>query len=126
MHLRSNYNEDYAYFMKPTCNAYTGVVGFGIYFGILLRVHFSKVSQQTWVGTPVILIKVHSGQCIRCSSVSEKSAAHISLSFFLQDLLQTFFSLQDGDPYYDANSNMVTFIKRNGAKCIALDERPLY
>jgi hypothetical protein len=84
-----NYN-DYAYFMKPTCNAYTGVIEFGIYFDdYCSESAASKVSlNKLGLGlSDSIFQEFYSGQCIDCSeSVSEQCPSIITLSYFLQNL----------------------------------------
>jgi hypothetical protein len=94
-----NYN-DYAYFMKPTCNAYTGVIEFGIYFDdYCSESATSKVSlNKLGLGlSDSIFEEFYSGQCIDCSeSVSGSYNTLLFLDLFLPHTIspfQTFFFL---------------------------------
>jgi hypothetical protein len=83
-----NYN-DYAYFMKPTCNAYTGVIEFGIYFDDYCSESASSKVSLNKLGLGLsdnIFQEFYSGVCIDCSESVSGQYPSISLSFLYQDL----------------------------------------
>jgi hypothetical protein len=86
----------YSYFMKPTCNAYTGVIEFGIYFDdYCSESAASKVSlNKLGLGlSDSIFEEFYTGHCIDCSeSVSGQSLVLLyEISF--RDLTRSLFSL---------------------------------
>jgi hypothetical protein len=81
--------DDYAYFMKPTCNAYTGVIEFGIYFDDYCSESASSKVSLNKLGLGLsdsIFQEFYSGQCIDCSESVSEQCPSISLLFFLQYL----------------------------------------
>jgi hypothetical protein len=93
-----SYN-DYAYFMKPTCNAYTGVIEFGIYFDDYCSESASSKVSLNKLGLGLsdsIFQEFYSGVCIDCSESVSGQYPSISQSFVLQYLtlstFQTFLS----------------------------------